>query len=202
MPIWLEVSFPSEMMTSAFFWFRPRAAIGTASDTASYNAVPPSGMIRSSTRDKDDLVRRPPLQQHRRVAEAIDEHLVAFVEEIRQEAIERAAGRLNLFAGHAAAGVERDAEADRHSFGAELRDGLPNVVFIDDEVVLGEVGHEAAVGIRHRGRDVHQLDAALEAERVLVLCRRLLAARASRRRRAKIDRNRQRAKSVHHLRST
>ena len=61
-----------------------------------------------------------------------------------------------------------------YAFGAELRNRLPDVVFVDDEVVFGKTGDETAAGIRHCGGDVHQFDAALEAERLLVGCRSLL----------------------------
>ena len=39
----LLVSLPSEMITTAFLRFCPLCAIGTASTTASYIAVPPFG---------------------------------------------------------------------------------------------------------------------------------------------------------------
>ena len=75
----------------------------------------------------------------------------------------RARGR-HLVGRHAAAGVEQDAEADRHALVAEVRDFLPLAVLEDGEVVLAQAGHEAAVVVGDRGRDVDQLDAALEAE--------------------------------------
>ena len=57
-----------------------------------------------------------------------------------------------------------DAEADRHALGAEVRDRLRLVVFVDEEVFLAQAGDEAAAGVRHRRGDVDQLDAALEPE--------------------------------------
>src|SRR5262245_2874263 len=143
----------------------------------------------------------PPLQEYRRIAEPVNEHLIAFVEQIRQEPIERAARRVDLFAGHAATRVERDPEAHRHAFGAELGDSLPDIVFVDDEVVAREARDESTAGIGHRGGDVHELDTALEPERVRVLCGRLLAVER-RDGEERGDDDRQRAKAVHHLRST
>ena len=45
-PTRLLVSLPSEMITTAFLRFCPPCAIGTASATASYIAVPPFGLTR------------------------------------------------------------------------------------------------------------------------------------------------------------
>src|SRR5439155_15120824 len=67
-------------------------------------------------------------------------------------------------ARHALARVERDAEAHRHAVRTEMRHGLRLVVFVDEEIVLAQPGHEAAVRIDHCRRDVDQFDAALEAE--------------------------------------
>ncbi len=43
------------------------------------------------------------------------------------------------------------------------------IVFVDEEVLLPETGHESAARVGHRRRDVDQLDAALEPERIATL---------------------------------
>ena len=67
---------------------RPAPA-GTASATASYIAVPPFGERRSSARLRQPPVARPVLKQGRKVAEAVEENLVLFVEQVVEEAIQR-----------------------------------------------------------------------------------------------------------------
>ena len=46
--VWLLVSLPSEMTSSAFLRCRPDCSSGNASATASYSAVAPSGLVRRS----------------------------------------------------------------------------------------------------------------------------------------------------------
>ena len=53
--------------------------------------------------------------------------------------------------------------------GAEVRDFLGLAVLVDREVLFPQRVHEAPVVVGHRGRDVHQLDAAREACRLRFL---------------------------------
>ena len=106
----------------------------------------------------------PPLQQHRIVAEAIEEDFVLTIQQIVQEPIERALRRLDLFARHAAARVERHAETDRHPLRAEVRHRHWLIVFVDDEVVGRQSGDETSGGIAHGRRHVDQLDTGLESK--------------------------------------
>ena len=77
-PTRLLVSLPSEMMTIAFLRFCPLCAIGTASATASYIAVPPFGWTRLITR-RCVAIGRPVRDQVGAAAEAIQEELVQLV---------------------------------------------------------------------------------------------------------------------------
>ena len=106
----------------------------------------------------------PVLHQHRIVAEPVQKELVLGTGEVVEKLIERGLRRLHLFARHALARVERDAEAHRHAVRAEMRHRLRLVVFVDEEVFLAQPGHEPAARIDDRRGDVDQLDAALEAE--------------------------------------
>ena len=102
-------------------------------------------------------------------AEAIQEELVELVVHQAEEAIDRVHRRRPLLAGHAAAGVDDDAEADRRAIGAEVRHLNRLVVLVDEEVFLAQPAVEAARAIGDGGRHVDQLDAALELEAALVL---------------------------------
>ena len=119
----------------------------------------------ASQRPGDQLaVGRPSLQQHGIVAESVDEQFILLVEQVVDEAIERGFRFAYLFARHAAAGVERDAEADRHTVGAEMRHLDAVIVLIDQEVFLAQPWHEPSALIRHARGHVDQLDAAAETE--------------------------------------
>ena len=102
-------------------------------------------------------------------AEAIQEELVELVVHQAEEAIDRVHRRRPLLAGHAAAGVDDDAEADRRAIGAEVRHFDRLVVLVDEEVFLAQPAVEAARSIGDGGRHVDQLDAALELEAALIL---------------------------------
>ena len=88
---------------------------------ASYIAVPPRGEMRRHGAAETRAVGRPALHERRVVAEAIHEDLIVLLEQIEQEPIERRHGMVPLLAFHAAARVDHEAEADRHTFGAEVR---------------------------------------------------------------------------------
>ena len=49
------------------------------------------------------------------VVEPVEEHLVVVAEQLEEEPLQRLPGGDHLLAFHAAAGVEHDAEADRHA---------------------------------------------------------------------------------------
>src|SRR5690606_34023516 len=89
-----------------------------------------------------------------------EQQLVVPAEEVEDEPVYRGAGGRHLLIGHAAARVERDAEAHRHALVAEMRDLLDLAVVVDGEVLLAEPRDEAAVVIGYRRGDVDQLDAA------------------------------------------
>ena len=109
------------------------------------------------------------------IREAIEEHFVLGIEQIDEKRVERVARGVHLLAVHAAAGVERDAEADGDALGAEVRDRLLLAVLEDAEVFLAQVRNEPAVRVGHRGGDVDQFHGAAEPERLpIVLGRRLL----------------------------
>ena len=158
---------PSEIISRAFFGNRPRAARGTASTTVSYSAVPPFGVRRPSARPISWRSVVQPLQQRRIVAEPVEEHLVLFVEQLVGEPVERRLGFANLVARHAAARVERDAQAHGYPLRVEMRDLDRPVVFEDEEVVLAQPWDESTAGVGHRRRHVDQLDAAAESKRVV-----------------------------------
>ena len=52
-----------------------------------------------------------------------------------------------------------------------MRDLLQLVLFVDDEVLLAQPGNEPSVPVDDRRRDVDEVDAAAEAELVLLLSR-------------------------------
>ena len=120
----LLVSLPSDTMRMAFLRCAPPCDIGTASATASYIAVPPAGLMRASRRLTSCFSVVQSCTSCGAGAEADQEHVVVGRQQLEQEAVERLPRRLHLLAGHAAAGVERDAQADRHALGAEVRDLL------------------------------------------------------------------------------
>src|SRR5262249_25239972 len=74
---------------------------------------------------------------------------------------------LHLLAGHAAAGVEGDAEAHRDALGIEVRDLHWLAVLVDGEVLRAQAWDEAAVHVGDGGGDGPQLDAAPESELVV-----------------------------------
>src|SRR4030095_4739829 len=89
-----------------------------------------------------------------------------------QQPLERQPRRTDLFAFHAAAGIEDDAEADRDGVRAAKRHALDYVVLVDDEVFFLQSWHEAPARIRDRGGDIDQLHGALELETLSLSCRR------------------------------
>ena len=97
--------------------------------------MPPSGRTRPSSSLIFAAVRRPALDEVRRVFEAVEEELVVRAEQIDQEPIQRRRAA-SFSSPHAAAGVEHDPEADRHALGAEVRDLNRLVVLVDEEVTL------------------------------------------------------------------
>ena len=116
----LFVSFPSEMTRIAFLGCLPMLAMGTASATASYIAVPPAGLTRATALLMARSVGRPPLHQVRAVRELEKEQLVVCAEEIVNEPVDRRPGRRHLVRRHAAARVEHEPEADGHAVAAEV----------------------------------------------------------------------------------
>src|SRR5438067_1814079 len=72
-----------------------------------------------------------------------------------------------LAAGHAAAGVEQDAEANRRGFVREVQNIAVLAVLEDGEVVLTETGDKAAVATGHRRRYGDDVDARAECGRLL-----------------------------------
>ena len=120
--------------------------------------------MRRSSAAISSLFAGPGVHQLGPVVEAVEEHLVVFAEQLEEETLQRLFRGDHLLAFHAAAGVEDDAEADRHAFGGEVRDRPQLAVLVDPEVVLPEAGHEPAVAVADRGGDVDQLDAGAEAE--------------------------------------
>jgi hypothetical protein len=90
------------------------------------------------------------------------ERLVAGLEQLRQEAIQRAARIDHRLAAHAVAGVEQHAEADGHPLVGELRDVLLVAVLENLEVVLRQPRDEAAIRIGDRHRDLDDVDAGAE----------------------------------------
>ena len=65
------------------------------------------------------------------------ERLVLGLEQVPDEAVERAARIDDRAAAHAVGGVEQHAEADRHPLVGELRHRLRLAVLEDLEIVLG-----------------------------------------------------------------
>ena len=124
------VSLPSEITTSARLRLCPRCASGIASATVSYIAVPPARHDAPERRRHPLAIRRPPLLENRLTAEAVEEELVVRIQQVGQEVIERLLRVLEFLTSHAAARVERNAKTDRHTFGAEMRDGLWLFVFV------------------------------------------------------------------------
>ena len=114
------------------------------------------------------LVARPPLDEHRVIVEPVEKHFVVRIVQLIEEAVERFARGDHLFAFHAPARVEDDAEADRYAFVVEVRDRLKLIVLIDAKVFLVQTGDEPTVLIGDRRGDVNELDAGLETERLLI----------------------------------
>ena len=74
------------------------------------------------------------------------------------EPINRFDGRPD-FAVHAAAGVEKNADADGYiEILAEVGNLLPFAVFFENEIVCREVGNVSAVGIGDGCDDIHETD--------------------------------------------
>src|SRR6185436_16286220 len=120
-------------------------------------------------------IRSPGLHEDGTVVEAVQKDLIPFVEQLEEEPVQGSPRRANLLAGHAAAGIEDDAETDRHTLGIEIRQRLDQVVLVDDEVFPEQSRYEPPGRIEHHGGDVDQLDAALEPEsRIGILRRRWL----------------------------
>ena len=111
----------------------------------------------------------PSLDEHRLVAEAVDEDFILGAEQVDQKSAERTLRGAHLLAGHGPGRVEGEAEAHGHAFVAEVEDGLRDPVFVDHEVVAGEVADEPPVRIRHRRRDAHHFDAGPEAGLLILL---------------------------------
>ena len=107
----------------------------------------------------------PVVDEPRLVVEPVEEELVVRPEQIEVEAVEGAAGGGHPPALHAAARVERDAEADRRPLAAEVGEGLQFAVLVDEEVVPVEARHETPAPVGHRRADVDQIDAGAEPER-------------------------------------
>ena len=76
--------------------------------------------------------------------EGCNEALIAGIEQIRHEAIERAPRVDDRLTPHAVADVEEDADADRRPLVGKLRHWLRITVLEDFEVVLREAHDEAA----------------------------------------------------------
>ena len=100
--------------------------------------------------------------QNRRSLERSRKSSSSLAQQVVDQPVDRRRAPRNLVARHAAAGVERNPEADRHPIGAELGDRLVHAVFVDEEVVLVQARKRSARRRRDRGRKVNQFDAALE----------------------------------------
>jgi hypothetical protein len=82
-------------------------------------------------------LRRLALQELDVVPEAVQEHFIVRTQPI-EESIDGLKRISDLVPCHAAAGVEHEAEADRHSLGAEQGNLHRPVVLVDDKVVLAQ----------------------------------------------------------------
>jgi hypothetical protein len=82
-------------------------------------------------------LRRLALQEFDVVPEAVQEHFIVRTQPI-EESIDGLKRISDLVPCHAAAGVEHEAEADRHSLGAEQGNLHRPVVLVDDKVVLAQ----------------------------------------------------------------
>ena len=81
------------------------------------------------------------------MVERADERLVARIEQVGHEAVERTAGVHNRLAAHAVADVEQHADAHGRALVGKLRDRLLVAVLEDLEVVPGEAGDQAVVAV-------------------------------------------------------
>ena len=68
--------------------------------------------------------------------------LVRRREQLRDEVIDRLARFGNASAVHVVAGVEQDAEAHRHAFAGEERDGLELAIFVHVELLTRQIRYE------------------------------------------------------------
>ena len=102
------------------------------------------------------------------MVERADKCLIARIEQVGHEAIERAAGVNDWLAAHAVADVEQHAHADGRPLVGELRDGLLVAVLEDLEVVLRQAGDQPVVVVGDGDRDFNGGDAA--SERLQRLC--------------------------------
>src|SRR5439155_10920454 len=94
----------------------------------------------------------------RLVIEGHDEELVARIEQLEEESIDRGARVLNALPVHAVARVEQDAKTDWNAFVGELSDRLALAVLEDVECVARQPGEEAPVGLAHRRRHTDDPD--------------------------------------------
>ena len=78
--------------------------------------------------------------------------------------IDRGSCRGHLLGGHAAAGVEQEAETDRDPIVAEVRHVLQLPVLVDGEVLSPKPGDESSVLVGDCRGDVDEIDAAPESE--------------------------------------
>ncbi len=163
-----RVSFPSRGNESG-----PTLRTETSSSSISSSAVQRAAASRASRLNaakcptEPATIGRPWLDQVGSIVENIDEDLVVGREQIVKELVDRGLCGVELVAGHAAARVEHDPEADGDPFGTEMRNRLRAAVFEDGEVVFAEAGHEPPVTVADRCRHVHELDAGPELERIL-----------------------------------
>ncbi len=164
----LFVSFPSDIRTSAFLRFCPACAIGTASATPSYIAVPPLGRTRASARLNAIAVVGPFVHQLRVGAEPLDEELVLLIRKAGEETIDRLERGHHFSPAMLPLVSSDDSETHRDALGTEVRDLDRLVVLVDEEVFLPEARDETPGAIGHGDVDVDQLDAALEPEALLI----------------------------------
>ena len=127
----LFVSLPSEITTIAFLRFRP--AVGQR-DGFGQRVVHRGAAARNDAAHRSTqsgTIGRPVLEQERIAAELIEEHLILRAQQFQEKAVERAARVVPFFSGHAAAGVDDQAQADRHTLVAEVRDLLLDAVLVE-----------------------------------------------------------------------
>ena len=101
------------------------------------------------------------------MVEGQHEELVAGIEQLEQEAVDRRPRVLDAPAEHAVADVEQDAEADRHAVARELRDRLRLAVLEHLERVAVQACDQPPVRVAHGRGDARQLDAGSERTPVL-----------------------------------